>query len=132
MSMKKRPRSNRVEYRMARSLDTLAELEALEEQVMPTLRKAVSEGWTAEQILSNPKIAAMMAARQVTIALTDKDNSKALSAIVDAQNRIMGKPTERKEIAHKYAKLKDEQLDSLLMSEFADLEDGDADESSEH
>lgn len=129
---KKRPRPNKVEYRMARSLDTLAQLEELEAQIMPTLRTAIAEGWTAEQILSNPKIAAMMAARQVTIALTAGDPSKALSAITDAQNRVMGKPTERKEIAHRYAKLKPEQVDALLLSEFADLEADLEDDASEH
>ena len=110
------PKPNSVENSMVRSLDRLARYEAFEESIAPLLRQAIEEGWTPEQMRSHPKIRAMMAARQITIAISDPDASKALAAIKDSTDRLEGKPVERAEIEHKYAKLKEDELDSLILS----------------
>lgn len=125
--MGRRPRSNRIEYQMVSALDRLAEFESFEEEVLPILRKAIKDGWSAERIENDPKLKALMVARQMTIALREKDSSKALAAIKDTRDRREGKAKERLEIENKYAKLKDEELDALLASELTDL-DTDPDE----
>lgn len=108
---------------MASALDDLAAFREFKDEVLPFLRAALDKGWTREQIDAHPKIQAMLAARQITIALTDKDSAKAMAAIKDQRDRTQGKPTEKKEIEHKYSKLKDEELDSLLLSEARSLKD---------
>ena len=106
---------------MAVALDELAAFREFKEEVLPFLREAIEKGWSREQIDAHPKIQAMLAARQISIALTEKDSAKALAAIRDQRDRTQGKPTEKKEVEHRYAKLKDEELDSLLISEARSL-----------
>lgn len=129
---KKRPRSNSTEQRMAANLDRLAAFEAFEESIAPALRAKVRAGAKPEEIYALVK--AHLAARQVTIALTDADPAKALAAIKDIMDRTDGKPTERKEIEHRYSKLKDQELDSLLLSELegVELDEGDSDADDVH
>jgi hypothetical protein len=121
--MAKRPRSNTVENKMARSLDRLAQFERYEEEVGSILRDAIAKGLTAEQMRKHPKIQALMEARKISIALTDPDSSRALAAITDSTNRVEGKAVERKETTHRYEKLKDDELDSLVLSELGELTD---------
>jgi hypothetical protein len=123
MATKRRPRQNSAEYQMVRSLDKLAAFEDYCEGVLPLLRQAIKEGWTREQIDQHPKIQALMAARQITIAIQDPDSSKALAAIRDHRDRTQGKPKEKIELENKYSKLKDEELDSLLLSSLAEDDD---------
>jgi hypothetical protein len=112
---------------MARVLDELAEFERYQEEIMPILRQAIAENWTAERIWSHPKTQAMMAARAVTIGLMDKDTARALAAIKDVADRTSGKPTEKKEIKHTLEKLSDNELDALLTTKLRDMSDDDSD-----
>ena len=116
MSRRRQPRQNKAEYRMVATLDALAEFEAFQDDILPLLRKAIKEGWTREQIDQHPKVQALLAARQITIALKEMDSAKALSAIKDLRDRTQGKPTEKVETTHRMAQLPDEQLDSILLS----------------
>lgn len=122
---KRRPRPNKTEHKMAQMLDELAEFEAFQDDVLPLLRKAIKEGWTRDQIDAHPKVQALLAARQITIALRDQDSSKALAAIRDLRDRTQGRAVEKKEIRHELANIPDEQLDSILMSKLQDAEESD-------
>jgi hypothetical protein len=105
-----------INSRIGRSLDALASFEEYSTEVLPILKKAISEGWTAEQMQSDPKIQAALVARQLSIALKEADPSKALQAIIDIRNRTTGKPAEKKELKIEYEKLSDEELDAKLRS----------------
>jgi hypothetical protein len=119
---KKQPMvGNRVEDKMVRNLDTLKAYDEFRNNILPALQKKVLEGATAEEIYKT--FESYAAARNITIAMTDPDTGRALSAIKDILDRTQGKAKERTEHVHKYAKLKDEELDSLLMSELTDLEE---------
>lgn len=119
--MAKRPRENKTEHNMARSLDQLAAFERYQAEVGDLLREAVEKGWSPEQMRKHPRIQALLEARKITIALTDPDSSRALAAIKDHSDRIEGKSVERRENVHKYEKLDDEALDSLVLSEMASM-----------
>lgn len=109
---------------MARDLDELMEYEKFKSEVLPSLRRDLKSGASAEEILA--KVSALAAARLATIAMTEADNSKALGAIKDLLDRSQGKAKERKEVEHKFDKLPDDQLDALLLSKMgeAGIEDG--------
>jgi hypothetical protein len=105
------------EHRRVSLLDDLAEFEQFQEEILPALRQALKEGKTAEDIYKMASSAA--AARSVSIALREQDSTKALAAIRDILDRDQGKAKERMEHEHKYGKLKEEELDALLLSEAA-------------
>jgi hypothetical protein len=107
-------RINKEERRMIKMLSQVAAFEEFKTQILPSLQQDIKAGLSAEEILK--KYAHMAAARQITIAMTDADSGRALSAIKDLLDRTQGKPTERKEIKHQFSELKDEELDSLLES----------------
>lgn len=109
---------------MAKALDELSEFEQFKNEVLPRLRKEVAKGTDAEKIYEMCQ--AHLAARAVTIALTEKDTARALSAIKEALDRGKGKAKERQEITHKYEELKDEELDAILMSEIGDMDESDS------
>lgn len=118
--MAKRPRSNRVEHKMAKALDDLAEFEKFQEDILPVLRKAVAESWSAEKLFAHPRTQALLAAKAVTIGLTDRDSSRSLAAIKDVLDRSQGKAIERREVKHQLEKLPDDQLDALLETAWAE------------
>jgi hypothetical protein len=120
---KKRPRPNTHEHKMAVALDELAEFERFLEEILPTLRRAVKERWDPEKIYRACETE--MAARQVQIAMMDKDPARALAAIKDALDRTRGKATEKVEITNKLEKLSDEELDALLQTELRDVDEPD-------
>lgn len=120
--MAKRPRRNKVEAAMVRSLDELAEFQKFQEAILPVLRQAIQEKWSAEKIWSDPTTQALLAAQAVTIGLGNADQGKALSAIMSVMDRTIGRPKEKQEIVHKVEKLKDSELDALLTTHLADLD----------
>lgn len=124
---RRRPKSNNTEYRMVRAIDELAEFERFQEEIMPILKTAIKERWSADKIWNHPTTQALLAARAVTIGVMDKDPARALSAIKDLMDRSVGKPTEKREVKHQLEKLSEDQLDSLLLSQLQDLEQEDED-----
>lgn len=114
-------RGDRDERAMARSLDKLAEYEAFIEEFAPAFRKMLQSGKTAEEIYK--EIAPLAAARIGMTIISERDATKAISAAKDVLDRQLGKPKESKTIEHKYADLKDAELDALLISEAEALED---------
>lgn len=106
-------------------LADLAAFQEFRETIAPAMRALVSKKAPPAEIYDTFK--SLLAARQVSIALTSRDPGKALAAITDVINRLEGKPVERKEIKHQLGQLKDEELDSLLESKLKEVE-GDVEE----
>lgn len=104
----------------ARSLDELAIQDELWSGVLQSVRDDIRKGASAEELLS--KYAQLAAARVVTIAATDADSGKALSASIDILNRVHGKAVERKQIHHKLDKVDSQQLDAILLTEIEALD----------
>jgi hypothetical protein len=127
---KKQPRSNTTEHRMVRAIDELAEFEDFQQLVLPKLRKAVKEGWSAEKIYK--EMSSLAAAKAVTHAMTAEDPAKALTAIKEILDRSQGKAVERREIKTKVEAMSDEELDSMLASEIDELKEVKKDGSRQH
>ena len=108
-------RANAIQHKMARNLDDLEAFENFQAEILPELQKLIRKGASADEIYK--KFQAHAAARAVTIALTDGDTAKRLAAIKEVLDRAVGKPTETKKVEHKFDKLRDEELDALIMSE---------------
>ncbi len=89
--------------------------------ILPELRELLLRGASAKEIAK--KYSSHAVARMVTIALSEKDPQKAITACKDLVDRAEGRATETKKVEHKYENLEDKQLDSLLNSELEDLED---------
>lgn len=121
LPMAKSPRPNKQEMKMVRALDDLAEFERFQDSILPVLRKAIEENWTADKIWSHPTTQALLAAQAVRIGLNNADPGRALDAIKTVIYQTAGKPKEKQEITHKVERLKDEELDSLLATHLADL-----------
>jgi hypothetical protein len=115
---KKSPKSNYQENAMVRALDHLAEFEAFQDEIAPALRGAVKAGKTPDEIFK--LCLAHLAARQATIALTEKDPAKALAAIKDILDRTSGKATEKKEVKLSLENAPEEQLDAKLKTLLAE------------
>lgn len=103
--------------KMAKNLDDLAAFEEFQDEILPTLKKAVKEGWSPEKIYKHA--AALAAARSVSIALTEMDSAKALAGIKEILDRSGGKATERREVKHEVSALSDAELEALIASEEA-------------
>jgi hypothetical protein len=102
----------------------LADLEAFEEfkaEILPVLRREIAKGSSAEEIYS--KFEAHLAARAVTIAMTEMDSARAMGAIREALDRSKGKAVERREVTNKYANLTDDELAALARSKRKEIED---------
>lgn len=121
--------TNSVEARMTGALDRLGEFEEFESSIAPALRKAVKSNASPEEIFKIVKSYA--AARLATIALTDTDSGKALSASKELLNWTEGKATERKDIKLEIEQLDDNQLDSKLASLLSSDDTSGAEDSSD-
>lgn len=108
---------------MADVLEALQEFDDFRQNVLPKLQQMVKDGAPPEEILKFA--ASMAAAKMVTKALisTDKDSYNASKDILD---RTLGKAKERHEHEHRYKNLKSEELDAIILSQVADLDDEDS------
>jgi hypothetical protein len=122
-----RPARNSTENKMLDKLDELAAFEEYRNQILPVLRKMVVSKTPPSEIYDAVK--SLAAARLGTIIATELDPVKALSAIREVLDRSEGKPKERVSHEHKLSKLKDEELDSVILSTLTDLTKSDKDES---
>jgi len=126
-SNSKRNRKRREEYGKERLLEKIALFEEFEDTFLPQLKKLLQEGADSEKMRS--EMAPILTAKLLSMAITEKDTAKALSVIKDQLDRTEGKAKERIETEHKFAKLTDDELDSLLESRLkeTDLADEDQD-----
>ena len=108
-------------------VDDINEFNKFREEILPVLRKALNQGLSAEEIYT--KFQSYAAARAVSIAATEEDSGKALSAIKDILDRTQGRAKEKVDITHKMASLPEEQLDALLLSKLkgSNITDSDSD-----
>lgn len=134
----RRQRNRTKEYeqeKMARRLDKAAQFEEFNREILPELRKMLKAGKTAPEIYEFAQ--SFAAARAVTVALTDVDSSRAMTAVKEILDRSQGRAKERTEVEHKFSKLRDEELDALLESRLRESVssasvDKDDEESSQH
>ena len=98
--------------------DLLDEVEAFykwKKEIAPELRQMLLDGCSSKEIAK--KYVSFCTARLVTIALSSKDETKALAASKEILDRAEGKATEMKKIEHQFQEMEDSQLDALLKSE---------------
>lgn len=110
---------NHKDKEMVESLDQLADFREFVQHVPKKLRNALLKGASAKDIYE--QFSQDAAARAVLIAMTEKDASKALAAIKNIEDRVHGKPTEKRETTHRFDELPDEELDAILQSEMQDV-----------
>lgn len=120
--MRRRKSPEKQTGRMARLLDELSEFEEFRATVLDTIRQDLKAGMTANQL--REKYASLVQARLITEALTD-ESARALTAAKDVLDRAHGKATERKEVTHRLKDMTEAELDALILSEEAELEDMD-------
>jgi hypothetical protein len=121
---------NRKEDEMIDAVDELREFQEFKKEILPVLRAEIKKGTSAEELYK--KFESIAAARNVMIAMTDKDSGRALSAIKDILDRTQGRAVERTTTTHKFEKLKDEELDALLKSRLKEVADTDEEETKNH
>lgn len=127
---RRRASGSNTQNRAVGMLDDLAEFNQYREEILPVLRQALKAGTDAETIYK--KFQAYAAARMVSIAATEIDSAKALSAIKDILDRTQGKAKERQEVTHRLSSLPEEQLDAILLSKLKDQQEGDEDDQPKH
>jgi len=120
---KKQHSYNAQEARMVRNIDKLSEFDDFCEKILPELRKMIKQKASAEAIYKFAESYA--AARNVTIALTDDDSNRAQAAIRDILDRTQGKAKERTEHTHRLERMREEELNSLLLSKLTEASEDD-------
>ena len=121
-ALKKTPgytRKDIEEKKMVAALDDLAMFEELQKSIIPQLRALIKKGATSQEILEAGR--AIAAARLVSMAALEPGAN--LAAIKELFDRLEGKATERKEFTHKLGKLREEELDALLLTAASDVGD---------
>jgi signal transduction histidine kinase len=110
----------------AHTLDDMELFNKFREEIAPKLRAMLNDKKTkAEDIYAF--MTKYAAARTGTIIMAEPDTGKALAAVKEILDRSMGRPVERKETKHTFEKLKDEELDSLILSRMKEMEEDDSD-----
>lgn len=104
--------------RMVRSVDQLAKYDEFCANILPGLQLDLKQGFTPEQILK--KYESVAAAALVSQLVNPLEARSAAKEILD---RRLGRPTERKEIEHKFSKLTDIELDAILVTELSDVKE---------
>jgi hypothetical protein len=115
-------RKQAVETQRVRTLDELEVHDSLFTGVLAGLKEDIAKGMDAMAIAK--KYASLAAARTVSIALTDENSGLALAAAKDIQDRVNGKATEKKELIHSMANASEKEIDAVIASKLALLEDG--------
>lgn len=111
---------NEIMDTQARNIDDLALHDELFSGLLGIIRDDIRRGVSAEDILT--KYSQFAAARMVTIATTDADSGRAMSASKDILDRALGKARETKDITHRLDKVDERQIDAILLTELEALE----------
>lgn len=110
-------KNRRKEYakrRQERVLNKLAAFEEFNASFPDSVKRMLLDGATPEDVLDKHK--SMVAARIVSIAMTEQDSGRALAAAKDVLDRTQGKAIERQQVEHKFGRMDEDQLDALLIS----------------
>lgn len=118
MANKKRLAVNKEENYVNDFVDRINKFEEFQKDILPMLRADIANGTPPEELIK--KYRTHLAARQVTIALTEVDANKALAAIKDLRDRDEGKAVNREEVTHKYENMREEEIESILLSKLKD------------
>jgi len=129
VTIKYEQKAKKMTAQKARSIDSLALYDQLFHNMLAELQKDIASGLTAQEL--NKKYASLAAAKTISIALTEQDSGKALTALKDIQDRAHGKATEKKEIKHGLADANEKEIDAVLESKLALLDDGSSDDEQE-
>lgn len=105
-------------------MDDLSDFDEFRQDILPAIRRDLKSGMSSEDL--RKKYLSWVTARQLTIALSDKDSGRANMAAKDVQDRAEGRATEKKEVTHKFEHLPDAELDALLLSKMGDKDEADA------
>ncbi len=127
MTGRRRPKigpNNRETRRAAQLVDDVAEFTQYRAEVLRKIRQDIRQGMSAKEI--RKKYAAILQGRMITDALTTEDPDTASRIAKDVIDRVEGKATEKKEVTHKFSELTDQELDSVLESEDAELKEMEA------
>lgn len=100
--------------------DNLIAYDRFKQDIAPELRKLLAKNASSSEIIK--KFSNYATARLMTIALAEKDPKTAFAAIKDVLDRAEGKAVERKRLEHSMSNIEDRDLDALLKSEMAELE----------
>lgn len=114
------------ETAMLAALDDLAEFEDYKRTVLKSIKDDIKAGLTAPQIYK--KYEAMVAARTVSIALTEKSPKDVTPLLKDISDRAGGRAVERQIVVNPHANMTDEEVRALLQSRLAEFEAVDANE----
>ena len=106
-------------HSMVSRVDTIAEFEDFQANILPALRADLKAGLSADEI--RKKWESVAAAKMVTLLARADSDSASVAAAKDIQDRVTGRPKERKEIEHRLGKLPDQELDAILLSEMEDV-----------
>lgn len=119
--------TNTEEEGLIQALDQLAVFEDFQKDMLPKLQALVKKGAKTDEILEMGR--ALAVARLVTIAATEPDSGKALAAVRELLDRREGKVTDKREVTHRMANLKDEELDALVLTALNEATNEDGSES---
>ena len=122
-----RKTGDRAEHHRTRSIDDLVTYDSFCQHILPELRELLSDPTVTPKDIYK-KFAKHAAARNITIAMTAIDQTKALSAIKDILDRVQGKAKEHKEIVHAMVEAKEEEINARLISLMDQAKDTDDDE----
>ncbi len=101
--------------------DAISEFDEFRQEVLPELRRMLAAKASPSQM--RKEFMHYLTARLITEGITNPDATKAISAIKEIFDREEGRATEKKEVSHRLGKLKDEELDALLISELEAMPD---------
>jgi len=113
--------SNSTEHKVAELIDDLNSFDEFRNGILKELRTALKSKNSSEEILQRAQ--AFAAARLASIAATEEDSAKALSAIKDLLDRTQGKPAQKQEIEHKFQNLSDDQLDAIVVNHLNEIDE---------
>lgn len=123
MAKKKKPRKTNktAEGRQLSAIEKMRIYQALAETIPPELMKDLADGMPVSKM--REKWLPFLTVKKISLGLTS-DNPETVNRIEkDFTDRIEGKPTEKKEIAHRLAELSDQELDAYILSEQDSLDD---------
>lgn len=103
-------------------LKQLAKFEWFTENILPAMQSDLKAGKGEAEL--REKYAALIQAQMITTAMVDQDAKVRIAASRDILDRKEGKAKERVEQTHKFDKMKEEEVDALLLSKLKEVEDG--------
>lgn len=115
------PKVQTQENSLVEAIDQLAIFEEFKASLLPKLQEALLSGKPPKEILEMSR--AYAAARIASMAALEQNPALALAASKDLLDRTEGKATERKELVHRLGKMRDEELDAMVLSALADGDD---------